>query len=381
MLYLKVFSPKGVNVMNITLKKNQTVLIIGDIHGCYDEMIELINSSKIEIGKDIIITVGDIIDRGYKTYETINFFKQTPNAFSIMGNHEIKHIKKMILNKSLFDKQDFTGEIQRLMLTEKEYLEILDFISTFPLYINLELATGEKYLIVHAGWSNNIEKNNLRLNITDDGKIDQDIRYILGIGSQGRKGFDNSSDPWFNSLKTNYKVVFGHSKYENVETGKSNNVFGIDTGCYEGRKLSGLLLPSEEIVEVKAKKDYYKEILNETLDIVYLSNYYKLNWKDKETIMKHSKSSKLQEKVELDFKDLTFMTTYIKNKADEYKNKIGEIDDEMKQQIGMNWNKNNRFPEEISREVKKAFFGKFSTQDLFKYNIEEIRRIIKIISD
>ncbi len=367
--------------MKINLKKNQNALIIGDIHGCYDEMINLIEKSGIKIGTDIIISVGDIVDRGYKTHETVLFFKQTPNAFAIMGNHEIKHIKKMINNESLFDKRNFSGEIQRYMLSKNEYIEIIDFISTLPLYIELKLYSGEKYLIVHAGWKNSVNEDNLQLKIIKNGEIDSEIKYILGIGSAGRIGFDNKSTPWFNSFEGNYKIVFGHTKYKNVERGTKGNIFGIDTGCYEGNKLSALLLPSEEIFDVKAKKNYFEEILSERLDSVLLCNYNKLDWKDKEIILKNSKSLELLEKIELDFKVINHLSMLIKKKADNYKKDYGEINDEMRKEIGINWNKNEEFPEEISNEVKKAFFSRYSIKNLFKYDINEIKSILNSIDN
>lgn len=60
--------------------------IIGDIAGQYDKLIELIN---IMPKSDLIISVGDLVDRGPKSREVIGFFMSTPNAIALMGNHEL----------------------------------------------------------------------------------------------------------------------------------------------------------------------------------------------------------------------------------------------------------------------------------------------------
>ncbi len=365
--------------MNLKLKEDQRALIIGDVHACYDELMELVDKSGIELGKDIIISVGDLIDRGYRAYDVIKFFQQTPSTFSIMGNHEIKHLLKMNNNESLFNKHDFSGELQKLMLKDHEYKEIIDYISTLPLFINLALPNDKKYLIVHAGWHNGIKKIEVEFDINNRKPLSKDIKYMLGIGSQGREGFNNIGEPWFRSLKIDYTVISGHTKYKKVQTGSNNNIFGIDTGCYNGGKLSGLLLPAEKIIQVKAKKNYYQEILTERLDDVFLKNYSSLSWKDKEYLRKESKSLELLEKIDSEFIEIKSLYSYILHKAEEYKKSIGELTNAEKKELGLNWNSNNIFSKKLAHYIKLAFFNKFSLKDLYKYDIEEIQDLNRII--
>ena len=67
-------------------------LIIGDIHGCYDELQDLLDKAELT-SEDQIISIGDMVDRGPKSAESLNFFRTTPNALSIQGNHERKHVR------------------------------------------------------------------------------------------------------------------------------------------------------------------------------------------------------------------------------------------------------------------------------------------------
>ena len=67
-------------------------LIIGDIHGCYVELLALLEKAGLGDG-DAIIAVGDIVDRGPETPQVLDFFRQSANARALMGNHERKHVR------------------------------------------------------------------------------------------------------------------------------------------------------------------------------------------------------------------------------------------------------------------------------------------------
>ena len=65
--------------------------IIGDIHGCFDELIEL--TQKVGLtADDLLISLGDIVDRGNKSKDVYEYFLNRPNSIVLIGNHERKHI-------------------------------------------------------------------------------------------------------------------------------------------------------------------------------------------------------------------------------------------------------------------------------------------------
>lgn len=69
-------------------------LAIGDIHGCYAELQDLLEEAELTHG-DRIIALGDIVDRGPETPEVLDFFHTHLGASSLMGNHERKHIRSL----------------------------------------------------------------------------------------------------------------------------------------------------------------------------------------------------------------------------------------------------------------------------------------------
>ncbi|MBZ0286288.1 MAG: metallophosphoesterase, partial [Anaerolineae bacterium] len=67
-------------------------LVIGDIHGCYAELQTLLEQAALT-SDDQIIAIGDLVDRGMDSKAVLEFFRTTPNARSIQGNHERKHVR------------------------------------------------------------------------------------------------------------------------------------------------------------------------------------------------------------------------------------------------------------------------------------------------
>src|SRR5215203_7177481 len=63
-------------------------IVVGDIHGCYDELIALLE--KIGIGDDDrIISVGDLITKGPKNKEVLELFMTDARFSTVIGNHDL----------------------------------------------------------------------------------------------------------------------------------------------------------------------------------------------------------------------------------------------------------------------------------------------------
>jgi serine/threonine protein phosphatase 1 len=101
--------------------------VIGDIHGCYEELHELLEKSGLTSG-DSIITLGDIVDRGPETPQVLNFFRSHPEASSLMGNHERKHLR--------WSRGELSPAISQRISREQigsEYPGALRWMETLPL--------------------------------------------------------------------------------------------------------------------------------------------------------------------------------------------------------------------------------------------------------
>jgi serine/threonine protein phosphatase 1 len=105
-------------------------LVIGDIHGCYDELQSLLDKAGLT-DTDAIISIGDCIDRGLETPEVLRFFRERSNAKLIMGNHERKHVRASRHEVKLARSQ----QISKIQFGDA-YLDALAFMSGLPIYLD-----------------------------------------------------------------------------------------------------------------------------------------------------------------------------------------------------------------------------------------------------
>lgn len=214
---------------------NRTI-IIGDIHGCHDELIALLKKCERK-PSDEVISIGDMVDRGPKPWEVVEFFLGDPNACAILGNHEDKHIQirqgKFTASHSQFITRNQMGE---------HYDEAVDYFETLPLW---EERGG--YHLIHAGALPDVPIPEQEKNVLVRAKMP----WMKNV-------FDKSSPSWWTKYQSEVKVVYGHSIHESPHT--ENGTVGIDTGCYEGKNLTAFILPEGRFVQVEAKMNYWSDV-------------------------------------------------------------------------------------------------------------------------
>ena len=138
---------------------NKRLFAIGDIHGCFDSLKELVEN-KIQLQKnDKLILLGDYIDRGDKSKEVIDFIIElSENGFDViplLGNHEAmlldayeneNNISIWIQNGGNRTLKSF--EISSLKEIESKYIK---FFKDLRYYYSFE-----DYLFVHAGFNDDV---------------------------------------------------------------------------------------------------------------------------------------------------------------------------------------------------------------------------------
>ena len=223
------------------------IYAIGDIHGCLSELTSLhkkiLTNDKFKVKEDLIIYLGDYIDRGLKSKQVIDQIIKLKNkqikTIHLMGNHEELMIDFLFNKKNNIKNWLNFGADQ----TFKSYnIEIVEFIKDgfedhvidrlrnallekmssdhIDFFNNLELTfSTEKYLFVHAG-------------------IDPDKNLI----EQTKNDYlwARSSDFFHKDFKAEKIIIHGHTPERNVV----NNLHrvNIDTGCYFSGELSCVCL-------------------------------------------------------------------------------------------------------------------------------------------
>jgi serine/threonine protein phosphatase 1 len=205
-------------------------LVIGDIHGCYAELLQLV--AKVNLtAEDWLISLGDIVDRGPDSVQVYDFLKHRPNTIVLMGNHERKH---------LYQTLSYSQEIVKIQFGDR-YGEFIDWVRDLPYYHEMESA-----ILVHAAMENGIP-------------IAAQKETVLCGCTAGEKHLEKQYGQtyWHQRYTGPKPVIFGHHVVGN-EPLRANHAYGIDTGACHGGRLTGLILPTFEMVQVQSPTDYWQ---------------------------------------------------------------------------------------------------------------------------
>jgi serine/threonine protein phosphatase 1 len=206
--------------------------IIGDIHGCYDEFIELTQKIGLK-DEDLIISLGDIVDRGNKSKEVFEYFFNRGNSIVIIGNHERKHQNKIL---------SYAQEIVKVQFGE-DYQRFLNWLTSLKYYYETEEA-----IIIHAFFEH-------------DKQLSEQKQEVLCGSTSGDRYLEKkypSEKYWTEFYNGTKPIIYGHHVVGD-QAKVIGNTFGIDTGACHGNYLTAIELPGFIIHQVKAKKDYWKE--------------------------------------------------------------------------------------------------------------------------
>lgn len=194
-------------------------IVIGDVHGHYDGLMLLMDAIAPQSGDDIYF-LGDLIDRGPKSAQVVEFVKSNGYA-CVMGNHE------QMLLEAFPDGQVFSPALQAWLhsggrATMASYenveslLEHLEWIRTFPTHLDL----GDLWL-VHAG---------VHPHIPIEQQTAQQFCWI-------RDDFHSIPKPFFEDklIITGHTITFTFSGVMPGDVVSGSGWLDIDTGAYHMR--------------------------------------------------------------------------------------------------------------------------------------------------
>ena len=256
------------------------IYAIGDVQGCYDELLRLLDAIAFNEHSDQLWFVGDLVNRGPSSLETLRLVKSLgDSAITVLGNHDLHLLAASCAPPSANTK---TALQQVLIAPDRD--ELIDWLRHRPLFHH-----DDRFCMVHAGippqWDFNqtkkmatlVEKslqgtdykNILKAMYGDKPDIwspllrgTSRLRFIINCftrmrycDAEGRLDLNYNGPPgsqpaylmpWFavpKRKKFDKKIVFGH--WSSLGYYEGNNCYGIDTGCLWGGQLTALRLEAQ----------------------------------------------------------------------------------------------------------------------------------------
>ena len=234
--------------------------IIGDVHGCLDELCELLNrlgyrvsglpdapTARPPSGRRAVF-LGDLVDRGPEIVGVLKLVMamvRAGHALCLPGNHEIKLMRKLrgrdvrITHGLAQTLEQFTGQPSSFA---HEVCEFFDSLVSHYVFDEGNL------VVAHAGLTAELQGR-------ASAKVRRFCLYGETTGEIDDFGLRVQSD-WTLDYRGKAHVVYGHAPVPVAEW--QNRTICIDTGCVFGGSLTALRWPERELVQVKAKRTYYE---------------------------------------------------------------------------------------------------------------------------
>jgi len=207
-------------------------IVVGDIHGCYDELMALVAKAGLA-SDDRVISVGDLITKGPKNREVLQLFMTDKRFSAVIGNHDLALRRKW--NGEGLKLKGAQKKTHKELKSEKE--TYANFLNRTPFTIDLGT-----HLVVHAGLRPNVE---LYSQTTED---------LTRMRTLGKDPESRDGTPWYDVYDGEKIVLFGHWPAPEPRRGKK--AIGLDTGCVYGHHLTGYIVETDEFVSVPAARAY-----------------------------------------------------------------------------------------------------------------------------
>jgi len=243
--------------------------IIGDIHGCAIELMELLAKlghaeadwedksadqweEAIVAHKDgrKVILLGDLVDRGPENLLTMKIARKLEQygGLRVLGNHDSK------IGRWLKGNKVNVGPHQEPTMAEFTHMADEERRSWGDWMLNTEtqyILDAGKLVVAHAG----MDEDNLGRN-TDGAKAMALYGKPAEDNALDEEGFPLAED-WALTYNGDAVVVHGHVVYDQPRN-VNDKVIAVDTGCVFGGKLTAYQWPERQYVEVNARKEWWK---------------------------------------------------------------------------------------------------------------------------
>ncbi len=235
--------------------------IIGDVHGCFEELnalldklgytVERVPEEPGNFGFRVTppvtrkaVFVGDLVDRGPDSPGVLRLVMSMVNAgtaLCVPGNHDDK-LKRKLDGAAVQLKHGLEKTMEQLGNESEEFHEqVKNFIDGLPSHFVLHEG---KLVVAHAGLKEEMQGRS-------SGRVRSFALFGETTGETDEFGLPVRFN-WASEYRGEATVVYGHTPVPVAQW--LNNTIDIDTGCVFGGKLTALRYPERELVSVPAQQ-------------------------------------------------------------------------------------------------------------------------------
>ncbi len=221
--------------------RHPRVIVVGDVHGCINELKELIRRVEYHPG-DLLVFLGDLMCKGPDSHAVVTLAREL-GAVTVRGNHEYEVLRQYQLHTKGAGQDPPTKSSEHYWISQNLSIENAEWLQASPWYMkSIDLDA----LFVHAGLIQGVQlrKQNPRLMMN--------MRSILPDGTVTSKHYGEW--PWARMWEGPQTVFFGHDAQRGLQIHEHG--IGLDTGCVYGKRLTACVLPERQIVSVVCCKPY-----------------------------------------------------------------------------------------------------------------------------
>lgn len=223
-------------------------LVIGDIHGNYQGMLEALEHAKFDQEKDLLISLGDIVDGQPHTAQVIEFLRKVPNFIGVRGNHDqwaIQWYQERGMDMNWYRQGGLetiaSYHFDNMHEVKEQHLEFLEKQKQF--YID-----EENRAFVHAGY---YSQEGLGHDTENAYYWDRDLWNIALSGKV--------SQQMPKILRPHKEIFIGHTTtmiWGTTEPMKACNVWNLDTGAGYSGKVTVMDVDTKEYWQSQMAKEY-----------------------------------------------------------------------------------------------------------------------------
>ena len=225
------------------------ILVIGDVHGCLDELRDLLRNCGILSNPDktVVILAGDVVNKGPASYDALRYIQKLPHAYMVRGNHE-----EMVIDRWRTFKRDGVKDLRPKCKWIYDLPEdIIDFLIELPYTISVP---SEDIAVVHGGFNPYVDISKQRpidMTLTRNILYAEDVTKLPVPCRKIQEGL-----PWASLWAGPTHVFFGHDCKRRLQ--KYKYATGLDTSCVYGKCLTGQYATGDRrLVSVKSRKVYF----------------------------------------------------------------------------------------------------------------------------